>query len=187
MDHFSLQAGRTIAATVDDFYRGLFTGGTVAAAQKTAVASPSDKSLEKLEVFIESINNVTKKLDAANWPRDGRFMVHGPLVGEWFRSYLIKSKVIGTGEATDTALVQAQIGSLFGMTTVQDNNLADPSAANANYCLIGYRDAVLVAQQIRSVIPYRPEKRFGDAVKGLFVYGGLLHQDDHRHFVQQAA
>ena len=42
-------------------------------------------------------------------------------------------------------------------------------------------EAVYWARQVRKVVAYMPEKRFADAVKGLFVYGAALVYPTRRH------
>jgi hypothetical protein len=40
--------------------------------------------------------------------------------------------------------------------------------------MFGTGQAISLATQILEVTPYKPEKRFGDAVKGLEVYGAKV-------------
>jgi hypothetical protein len=52
---------------------------------------------------------------------------------------------------------------------VSNNCAAGASTGTMNYA--GHPMGISFAEQILEVVAYRPEKRFGDAVKGLHVYG----------------
>lgn len=56
-----------------------------------------------------------------------------------------------------------------GFTLRMSNNV--PVAANKYSIMAGTEMAISYAGQITEIEPYRPEKTFADAVKGLFVYG----------------
>ena len=49
-------------------------------------------------------------------------------------------------------------------------------------CPVGTNDAVTHPFQIQEVEAYRPEKRFGDAVKGLYVYGAGVVAPDYLYW-----
>ena len=56
---------------------------------------------------------------------------------------------------------------------LKSNNV--PNTAGEKYKIIaGHSIATSYAEQIVSVETYKPEKRFGDAVKGLHVYGAKV-------------
>ncbi|MFK5283279.1 hypothetical protein ACI3PL_27275, partial [Lacticaseibacillus paracasei] len=68
--------------------------------------------------------------------------------------------------AFDAGFTCAQIGEAAGFTIFKSNNV--PQTSGTKYKIIaGHRSAWNLAEQIVSVEAYRPEKRFGDAVKGL--------------------
>ncbi len=69
--------------------------------------------------------------------------------------------------------MNGQIGEAAGLTILKSNNV--PNVAGAKYKIIaGTNMAYSYAEQIINIETYKPEKRFGDAVKGLHVYGGKL-------------
>lgn len=111
------------------------------------------------------------KLDEANVPTEGRFAVVPP----WYHGWLLKNSMfVSAGTVkTDTVLANGQVGSAAGFTIFLSNNV--PNTAGAKYKIIGgHSMAYSFAQQITDLSSFKPEKRFGDAVKGLSVYGGKL-------------
>ena len=56
-----------------------------------------------------------------------------------------------------------------GFQLRMSNNV--PVSANKYSVMAGTDQAISYAGQITKIEPYRPEKTFADAVKGLFVYG----------------
>lgn len=183
---------REIAKVTDEFYYSLFNPNRTAATKtdipanrSTSMALPANidepTEAEGLK-FIQNLNVIKRKLDGANWPASGRFAVFTNYGAFWARDYFLRKGVIGSGSVNDDALVRGELGRLMGMPVTIDVNIETPKSKEV-VCAFGTRAAVTIATQIRNVTPYRPEKRFGDAVKGLFVYGGKLTQDDARHFL----
>lgn len=111
------------------------------------------------------------KLDEANIPSEGRFAVVPP----WYHGLLLKdARFVSAGTAaTDAVLRNGMVGEAAGFSVMKSNNT--PNVAAAKYKIIaGHPMAYSYAEQILDVETYKPEKRFGDAVKGLHVYGGRL-------------
>ncbi len=110
-------------------------------------------------------------LDEANTPLDGRFCV----VPSWFHGLLLKdSRFINAGTLrSDRALANGAVGEAAGFTIVKSNNV--PNTSGAKYRIIaGHRIATTYAEQILDLQTYQPEQLFGDAVKGLHVYGAKV-------------
>lgn len=63
------------------------------------------------------------------------------------------------------------MSNIFGIQVVVDRRMADAGTAGDPYVRFGHRLGMYAATQIRKLEAYRPESRFGDAVKGLYVYG----------------
>ncbi|MCA1609155.1 MAG: P22 coat protein - protein 5 domain protein, partial [Acidobacteria bacterium] len=110
-------------------------------------------------------------LDEANVPLEGRFVV----VPAWFHGLLLKDeRFIKAGTMrSDRALANGQIGEGAGFAILKSNNV--PNLSAAKYKIIaGHSIATAYVEQIVDVQTYQPEKRFGDAVKGLHVYGAKV-------------
>ena len=111
------------------------------------------------------------KLDEANVPTTERFVV----VPAWFHGLLLKDdRFVRSGTvAGDRRLANGEVGEAAGFTILKSNNV--PNDAGAKYKIIaGHRIATAYVEQILDVQTYKPEKRFGDAVKGLHVYGAKV-------------
>ena len=123
----------------------------------------------------EYLVDLSIKLDEANVPTEGRFCVVPP----WFHGRLLKDdRFVKAGTSkTDEVLRNGQVGEAAGFAILKSNNV--PNTAGTLFKIIaGHSKAYSFAQQITSLETYKPEKRFGDAVKGLSVYGGKLVRPD---------
>ena len=110
-------------------------------------------------------------LDEANAPIDGRFVV----VPAWFHGLLLKDeRFIKSGtRRSDTAIRNGEVGEAAGFSILKSNNV--PNTTGTKYkILAGHSIATAYVEQIVDVQTYKPEKRFGDAVKGLHVYGAKV-------------
>lgn len=111
------------------------------------------------------------KLDEADAPIDGRFCI----VPAWFHGLLLKDdRFIKAGTLrSDRALANGAVGEAAGFSILKSNNV--PNDGGAKYkILAGHASATSYAEQILDLHTYKPEKRFGDAVKGLHVYGAKV-------------
>ena len=110
-------------------------------------------------------------LDESNVPIDGRFVV----VPAWFNGLLLKDdRFVKTGSGrADSALANGEVGSAAGFRILKSNNV--PNSDGTAYKIIaGHSIATAYVEQIVDLQTYKPEKRFGDAVKGLHVYGAKV-------------
>jgi len=107
-------------------------------------------------------------LDEGDIPNTGRFVI----VPAWFHGLLLKDdRFVRSGTAAgDRRLANGEVGEAAGFTILKSNNV--PNTAATKYKIIaGHPFATSYAEQILDVQTFKPEKRFGDAVKGLHVYG----------------
>jgi len=110
-------------------------------------------------------------LDEANAPIDGRFVI----VPAWFHGLLLKDeRFIKAGtRRSDVAIANGEVGEAAGFAILKSNNV--PNTTGEKYKIIaGHSVATAYVEQIVDVQTYKPEKRFGDAVKGLHVYGAKV-------------
>ena len=110
-------------------------------------------------------------LDESNTPIDGRFVI----VPAWFHGLLLKDdRFIRTGTRRgDATLANGQVGEAAGFSILKSNNV--PNTAGEKYkILAGHSIATSYVEQVVDLQTYKPEKRFGDAVKGLHVYGAKV-------------
>lgn len=162
MDSAMAEAGYAMAAAVD----------ADIAALHTTVATANVLGTEEAEIEIDKTNaydaivDLGVKLDEANVPKAGRFVV----IPSWFEACLIKSDYFAKNpQLAGQTVTNGLIGTINGMQVFVSNNV--PVVEGATKVLAGYTGAITLAMQIQNVEAYRPEGGFQDAVKGLTVYG----------------
>ncbi len=110
-------------------------------------------------------------LDESDVPLEGRFVV----VPAWFHGLLLKDeRFVKAGTLrSDISLANGQVGEAAGFRILKSNNV--PNTTGTKYKIIaGHAVATAYVEQIVDLQTYQPEKRFGDAVKGLHVYGAKV-------------
>ena len=117
----------------------------------------------------ELLVDLSVKLDESETPEAGRWVV----VPSWFHGLMLKDdRFVKTGSAqAEGRLANGQVGWAAGFSVLKSNRV--PNTAGAQYKIIaGTNRAYTFAEQIGKTEAYRPEKSFGDAMKGLHLYGG---------------
>lgn len=123
------------------------------------------------ENIYENIVALKTKLDKANVPTTGRYIVVPP---EIHALLLLDDRFVRAsdgGTANDT-LLNGEVGRVAGFTVYMSNNVkytTDHWEIPASV-----QTSTTYAEQIVSTEAYRMEKRFADAVKGLHVYGAKV-------------
>lgn len=109
-------------------------------------------------------------LDKANVPTMGR----GIVVPPEFEGYmLLDSRFASSSDAGNERLVNGVVARAAGFDIYVSNNV--PNTSGAKYKIVATTaDQGTFAQQVLETEAYRPQKRFGDAVKGLNVYGAKV-------------
>lgn len=110
-------------------------------------------------------------LDEGDTPIDGRFVV----VPAWFHGLLLKDdRFVRSGTMPgERRLQNGEVGEAAGFAILKSNNV--PNTEGAKFKIIaGHSRGTSYAEQVLDVQTYKPEKRFGDAVKGLHVYGAKV-------------
>ena len=111
------------------------------------------------------------QLEQNNIPMDQRWVVIPPKVAGWLQKGDLKNASI-TGDAESVIrknLNNGRLGTIGGLTVYVSNNLV--TAGGVTQCLAGHKSAVTYASQIVKVENVRLQTKFGDAVRGLNVYG----------------
>lgn len=109
-------------------------------------------------------------LDEDNVPTEGRFVVITPK----FHGLLLKDqRFISAGDAAGASTrANGMVGEAAGFSIRKSNNVPDGPGAGAGKLIIAGSDiATTYAEQIASVSAFPLEKRFGEGVKGLHLYG----------------
>jgi N4-gp56 family major capsid protein len=161
------EAAYGLADVKDTFLAGLHTGADAAnligndtTPTSVTTAAQAYDLLVDLGTLLSSQPGIT---------RAGRTVVIPP----WFYGLLQKDPRFVTGAKGEDVLRNGQIGQAAGFTVIESLNV--PNVAGAKYKIqASVPMARSFAAQIVSTEAYRPQQRFGDAVKGLSVYGAQL-------------
>lgn len=115
-------------------------------------------------------------MDEGDVPAEGRYVVVPP----WYIGLLSRNQQFQTAFAAE-AFTNGFSGRAAGFDVLVSNNvptITNGSAQVVYQVLAGTNDGITFAEQISKVEAYRPERRFSDAVKGLYVYGGKAIQPE---------
>ena len=140
--------------------------GNVLTAQDVATADAAFLLLRKLRMT----------LNKANVPGEGRFCIVSP---EFEALILGDNRFIDASRYGSTApIMNGEIGRAIGFSILTSNNLPAGTAGTppevSNFVIAGHPMATTLAEQINKVEAYRPQNSFGDAIKGLHLYGSRV-------------
>lgn len=156
------EAAYGMADTIDQFIAGHYTGAGLTIGDDTTPQAVTKDTAYDILV------DVGVKLDDNNVPKMGRYIV----LPSWYLGMLAKdARFTKEPKVLENGVVDGQIVS--GMQIYSSNNVPNTTATKYKI-LAGVKRAVAYAGQISKIEPYRPEKFFADAVKGLFVYGASV-------------
>lgn len=162
------RAGYRMKDTMDKYIGSKMAAG----AEWTIGSTGSPISIDNSTHYLyDQLVKASVLLDEANVPSDDRWAI----VPAWaVGSVDLDSRFIGTrGYDANSVLLNGAVGQAAGFNVLKSNNVP-ASVGNWYQILCGTSDAFTLAEQINKVEAYRPEKRHGDAVKGLHVYGGKV-------------
>ena len=154
-------------------YADAFLAATMEAAVASGnkIGTPETPIVPTKDDAYEYLVDLGVLLDESNTPIDGRFVI----VPAWFHGLLLKDdRFIRTGTRRgDATLANGEVGEAAGFSILKSNNV--PNTAGTKYkILAGHSIATSYVEQVVDLQTFKPEKRFGDAVKGLHVYGGKV-------------
>lgn len=173
MDQAMERAGYGLRDVADQYVASFYTAVD---ANNTIGSDASPISFANASEAYEALVDLGVKLDNANVPSEGRWVVVPP----WFHGLMLKdNRFVTYTTGGDATRANGQIGEAAGFRILKSNNVpkvvGDGTATFDNEKIIaGYPGAITFAEQILKMEAYRPEKRFADAVKGLYVYGANL-------------
>jgi hypothetical protein len=168
LDEAMRRAAWSLRDAADSYLAGLMAAAVPAG---NTLGSTGEPIVPSSDDAYEHLVDLGVLLDESNTPIEGRFVV----VPAWFHGLLLKDdRFVSSGTFRgDTTLANGNVGEAAGFTILKSNNV--PNSTGANYKLIaGHSIATSYAEQVVDVQNYKPEKRFGDAVKGLHIYGAKV-------------
>ena len=165
LDEAMRRSAYKLSDAADTFIAGVMELGVQPAKTIGTIASPKTPTKDDAYEYLVDLGVL---LDESSTPNSGRFVV----VPAWFHGLLLKDdRFVRSGTFRgDDRLSNGEVGEAAGFMVLKSNNV--PNTAAAKYKIIaGHSIATSYAEQILDVQTFKPEKRFGDAVKGLHVYG----------------
>lgn len=179
MDDAMGRAARMMAENVDAYISGRVNANYLAARQAATIAHAPDNASWGDDI-IKALAKMKRMMTTAKLPLGDRWII----VDEDFMEGL--DVHFGTGTAgtsgiytpatNEQTLRNGFQGMLMGFRLLVANSARVPDGASGKkraYAGAGM-EAVTIATQIVENEAYRPELRFGDAVKGLMVYGSKV-------------
>jgi len=157
---------------VDQYIAGKFESGATPFLKQSG--SETAAQLTNTYTFYDLLVDVDTLMNKNNVPRNGRWIVVPPEL----RALLLKDNRFVANASSPQAyvsLLNGEVGQAAGFTVKMSNNvptLSGTSGALRFYA--GTNDALAFAYDVEKIETYRPENRFADAVKGLFVYGAKV-------------
>lgn len=152
-------------AVETDVLSSVVTGATTIGAQTTITASN----------VLGEILELSTALDELNIPEEGRFIVLPPSMISLLKQSELRQAYL-TGDA-ESPLRNGRVGMVDRFTVYQSNMLYTPGTgtdATYTHVLAGHPKAISFASQFTNTETIRLESTFGDAVRGLKVYGSKV-------------
>lgn len=129
-------------------------------------ASPITLTKDNIYGYIVDLG---QKLDDANIPAEGRYLVLTPK----FKAMLMKSPEFTRATSLgDEVVTNGRIGTIGGFEVYVTTN--NPAVSGVVNILAFTRDFISFASQVAKVEHVRPYDQFCDAVKGLYLYGSKV-------------
>lgn len=177
MDEATDRAGYAVASVADQFTSGMYTDIDPANWIGNDTTPITGFNVSSTKAYDQLVDLGTK-LTNNDTPFQGRWVVIPP----WYAGYLQKDArftSFGTQanrQQLEQGIVAAEngyVGQAAGFNVYMSNNV--PNVASAKYKIIaGHKFAWTFANQITETEAYRPERQFGDALKGLQVFGAKV-------------
>lgn len=168
MDEAMRRSAWALREKADAYLAGVMDAGVHANNKIGSIATPKVPTKDDAYEYLVDLGVL---LDEANVPLEGRFVV----VPAWFHALMLKDERFvnsGAGRAAAT-LANGQIGEGAGFAILKSNNVLNTSGAKYRI-IAGHAIATSYVEQVVDLQTFKPEKRFGDAVKGLHVYGAKV-------------
>jgi hypothetical protein len=157
------------ADKVDQYFAGLYaSAGLHSYATGT---TPWDVTSLNVEEVLLAV-----KEQMARVPQAGRFLI----CPEWFHNKLVLAG-LATRLDNNAIFDNGMIGRIMGFDVMLSENVSAASQTTWDHTkiMVGIRQqSFSFADVISKIEAYRPEKRFEDAVKGLYVFGGKVIRPD---------
>lgn len=153
-------------AYVANLYTGVASANTVG-----STGTPVDIHTSPLDAYSKVLVPLRTKLNRANVPTEGRYVVASP---EFIGSMLNDDRFVKVGDSgTSEGLRNGMVGRAAGFDILESNNTPNPTG-DTQVIQAGYPGAITYAEQILETEALRLQNTIADAIRGLHVYGAKL-------------
>jgi hypothetical protein len=179
MDAAMGRAAYAMANTVDAYLAGFYASAGNAIG---VVGTPVTPTAANIYTYLTQAH---QKLDEENVPTVGRYVIMNPAGIKLLKDSgeFLSDTAMGDVLRRDGGLGGSQMqpngymGRAANFDVWMSNNTAS-SGASTSIWQFGHPMGVSMVDSVNEVIGYQPETLFGDAVKGLYVYGAAMLQPD---------
>lgn len=164
------EASWGIGDSIDVFLATLLQAGVATAGPDNTLTAVTLGTGAGDDDAYETLVDLDVKLTESNAPTGDRWCVIPP----WVHGLLRKDpRFVSFGTPENLAVARGKpIGRIANLTLHESNNV--PLSSTTYTLIAGYKGACTFAEQVASVEAFRPPDDFGDAVKGLYIYGGKV-------------
>lgn len=164
------EASWGIGDSIDVFLATLLQAGVASASPDNTLTAVTLGTGAGDDDAYETMVDLDVKLTESNAPSGDRWVVVPP----WVHGLLRKDpRFVSFGTGENLAVARGKpIGRIANLTIHESNNV--PLSSTTYTIIAGYKGAATFAEQVASVEGFRPDDRFGDAMKGLYIYGGKV-------------
>jgi len=164
VDETTMGASYNLSAAADTFLAGLMNAATPAGNTLTAVTTPTAANAYTTLVGLRTA------LTKTNTPTQGRWVIVPP---EFYGLLLQDDRFVRYDASNSSEGLRNGItGRAAGFDVIESNTV--PFTGDVFSVIAGHPMATTYAEQIIEVETLRLQKQFGDAVRGLHVYGGKV-------------
>jgi hypothetical protein len=172
------KAAYAINDTIDQYIAGLYTQAGVVTGlgtTNTPLTITAKATAGGNISVVELLATISQKLDEANAPVDGRWIVLPP----WLIQKLTMASVFTISQTDMAAMVNGRVAKALGFDIRMSNNLSKTTTTTVNRVLAGAgNQPISFAEQLAKVEPIRREGSFQDGIRGLHLYGAKVVQPD---------
>lgn len=164
------EASWGIGDSIDVFLATLLQAGVATAGPDNTLTAVTLGTGAGDDDAYETLVDLDTLLTVQNVPSGDRWAVIPP----WVHGMLRKDpRFVSFGTEQNLAVARGKpIGRIANLMLHESNNV--PLSSTTYTIIAGYKGACTFAEQVASVEAFRPPDDFGDAVKGLYIYGGKV-------------
>lgn len=165
------RAAYAFSNAVDTYFAGLYAQAGIPI-YSTGTTPYTVTSLNVEDVLLA----ISEKMTKANIPKENRFVV----IPAWMETKLVLAG-LKVKTQNDDLYANGNLGRILNFEIAVSNNISMTDATAETGCKIiagVKRQSLSFAGVINKIEAYRPEKRFEDAIKGLYVFGGKIMRPD---------